>query len=208
MKKLTSILCLLLLLAVVLSGCGQASSDTQAEELCFPGLNWNMTPDQVRTALKLSDGDYAEASDEYTYAMGVEHYEIFGTDARLVIEFSDFNQDGTHHLKKVTLGFSTDADMEAIEAELTTLYGESRPIYETGSDWYGETLCRDLMTESQVSYLSGITTLDDVPDSPASEILLRTNSTYAYYNGETTNNAVFFASNYSYITLEGGYAAP
>ena len=124
MKKIASILCILLLLSAILFGCGQGGSDPQAEELCFPGLHWNMTPKQAIKALRLSKNDYIDhetkATSEKggTYAFGVEHYDFFGVDARIVAEFKDFNADGTYHLQKVTVGFSPEEDMEAIEAAL------------------------------------------------------------------------------------------
>lgn len=214
MKKTLSLILVIMLLSAFLFGCGQGGSDPQAEELCYPGLHWNMTPKQAIRALKLSKGDYIEQETKATsekggtYAFGVEHYDFFGVDARIVAEFKDFNADGTYHLKEVTVSFSPGEDMEAIEASLTKHYGEPRPYYETGADWNSEALCKDFLTEAQVKYFSGFTTTADMPDTPITQIYLRTDASYVFYGGQKTNNAVFFASDYSFITLEKGYPVP
>ena len=216
MKKATSILCLLLLLSTLLFGCGQEKADPQAQELCFPGLSWNMTPEQAIKALKLSKGDYTESETKADgenygiYAFGVEHYGIFGTDARLVAEFHDYDGNGTYHLTQVTLSFSPEEDMEAVEGELIKIFGEGQPVYQRGRDWKSQTPCKEFLTDAQVEYLSGNIMLDDIPNDPVSQINLHMDSivNYAYYEGERTNNAVYFYSEYSHITLENGYPVP
>ena len=174
-----------------------------------------MTPEQAIKALKLADGDYtehetkADGENYGIYAFGVEHYGIFGTDARLVAEFHDWDGNGTYHLTQVTLSFSPEENMEALEAEMAKIYGESRPVYQEGWDWNSQTLCKEFLTDAQVEYLSGNILSDDIPNDPVTQILLRTNAAYnAFYDGQKTTNAVFFGSEYSHITLENGYAVP
>ena len=91
----------------------------------------------------------------------------------------------------------TNEHMEAIEAALAKQYGEPRPYYQTGADWNSEALCKDFLTEAQVKYFSGFTTTADMPDTPITQINLRTDAYFVLYGGEKTNNAVFFASDYS-----------
>ena len=216
MKKVTSVLCLLLLLSALLFGCGQEKADPQAQELCFPGLSWNMTPNQAIKALKLADGDYTESETKADgenygiYAFGVEHYGIFGTDARLVAEFHDYDGNGTYHLTQVALSFSPQENMEAVEGEMIKIFGEGQPVYQRGRDWKSQTPCKEFLTDAQVEYLSGNIMLDDIPNDPLSQINLHMDSIvhYAYYEGERTNNAVYFYSEYSHITLENGYPVP
>lgn len=215
MKKVTSILCVLLLLSAFLFGCGQSKGDPQAEELCFPGLNWNMTPEQAIKALKLSKGDYTETiiknnGDLDSYTISVEHYEIFGTDAAIGFQFHDYDGNGIYHLQRINMGFSANENMEAVEAEIMKVYGEGQPVYETGRDWESGTPCRQFLTEEQVEYLSCIFRLKNIPDDPVTQIQLRKNAIvdYSYYEGEKTNNCIYFVSEYSHITQEGGYPVP
>lgn len=126
-------LSLVLTLLLVLGGCGgpeEAAGISQDDLLCYPGLQWNMTPEEVLAALGREERDCA-----------VEEYRLPGEDNgnRYIFTLSDltlfgetvdgvfaFLKGGEHSwgLEYVYVLFPDSCDFDAVKASLTGQLGE------------------------------------------------------------------------------------
>lgn len=138
MKKL---LCLMtsatMLLFSACSNSKQGQSLRDGTALKFPGTNWNMNMDDVRTACGFENADDLQvSSDNYAPSFLVSDREVFGETAETLafsfINLKSITQDsskptvsGEEVLSSVMVIYPADADMEKVRQELDSLYGES-----------------------------------------------------------------------------------
>ena len=133
MRKRICILLLCTLSLIYLTACSKYHSDITVLE--FPGIKWNSTPEEVKTALGLTDkqivADEAGIEDEGAYQPEYETWNLFATD----FSFLDYKAVGAHFifirspghefgLMRVQLYLPEDIDMEAVKANISTIYGE------------------------------------------------------------------------------------
>lgn len=133
MRKRISILILCALGLLFLTACGKYNPGISVLE--FPGVKWNSTPEEVKTALGLTDkqivADEAGIEDESAYQPEYETWNLFATD----FSFLDYKAVGAHFifirypghefgLMRVQLYLPEDIDMEAVKANISTIYGE------------------------------------------------------------------------------------
>lgn len=121
--RIAMLLVLLLLCPLGLWGCKRGGAGTPGL-LAYPGTNWNMTVDEVRTAMgipletELSGGKLV-----------LEHVRAFGAEAeKLVFGFSPDGA-GILRLAAVEITYPDDADMAAIRAALGSAYGPEVDTY-------------------------------------------------------------------------------
>lgn len=173
MKKL--LICALAL-ALLLCGCG-GSSDPDLLE--YPGVKWNMTLDEVQSVLGFSDGDIVEeytsepsenSLQEYTeYQYQVSGLTMFEQESRTMILTFHAYPGHEPGLAQIEIFYpdgydgTEAADLAALEAKLTELYGQraTRHVLYNWAYWEGE--MQDLSEdypEDKVVWLSRTTQLD------------------------------------------------
>ena len=99
------------------------------ELLCFPGLSWDMTPEDVIAALNLAEGDYTTDICWLT-VHNAEFFGVPGAEAIFYFELS-FQVPNKQYmgLRYVSLTHPDDADMSVVKAEVEALYGKPSEFY-------------------------------------------------------------------------------
>ncbi len=126
MKKRISgrILCLAVLF--LLCGCARVSDKISGEELVFPGTEWNMTPEEVRAALDVSEEEWSDRSvvldDGYNYELS--GCQLLGHEVGLTFCFREFAESGQIGLSFVVAYFQDGTTADALLAQLTEQLGE------------------------------------------------------------------------------------
>ena len=143
--KRCGILSLMVLLALGAASCGQETA-SRPELLEPPGLHWNASVDETLDALSIDDANII--LDEETAAAGggpsrtiiASGVSFWGEETEVRLLFTQNNPDTNSPpgLGRVSVTFPADADMQAIQAQMTKTYGEgsqSRPDdYHIGID--------------------------------------------------------------------------
>ncbi|MDE7310729.1 MAG: hypothetical protein K2N87_03760 [Eubacterium sp.] len=133
-------LCAVLLLCMVfLCACGKAEKKEQAENLEFPGLSWDMTPEAVLKAFQTAKENavlYDENS--LTTSFGITDLEVFGQKAeRVFFYFIDYaslcqmpgQQAGEQRLCQIRAYYPQDADLTPVKEKLEQAYGATVSEY-------------------------------------------------------------------------------
>lgn len=139
----THLTLLLLIVLLLLPGCavtGPADTVVSKPEdpLCFPGLSWDMTREEVMQALELTADDCEETP---KYLLKVSRFSCFGRDdAELVCYFTGNDMRMEMCLEWVQVVFPEDADMAAVKAEAEKHFGTADAYL--GRNW--------AMTEAEI----------------------------------------------------------
>lgn len=213
MKKLRPVICIVLILSALLSGCGRQTVKADPKTLPFPGTEWGMTPEEVCAALQLPEGSYERHSSERedgspSLFLTDVYLDVFGANARVGFSFSDNNADGRFSLVKIDVVYPQDTDMQAVLSAMKEAYGA--PAVQMGStraDWSSAVLCRDYMTDQDREFLSGQDASgEEAMQAPLTAIQLMTYFPFqASYQGDASTNVVTFRSSYGFYVKEGGY---
>lgn len=128
-KKIFS--CIIYVLAIFICSCGR----NETTSLNFPDLQWGMTPEEAKEALKLQDADIS-VSDESGRgsAFIVNDFELFGVKSKYTsFQFLDFEDQGNYSFCEAIVQYPDDADMDSVYKEMRKRYGEPLPeltVYE------------------------------------------------------------------------------
>lgn len=201
------------LAAAALAGCNQAAPREEQDPrlLNFPGLEWGMTPDEVRAIHPLENEQTQEDSPEFADHIAVYgEMEFFGVEGALVLfHFYDNNYDGKFSLHNVEVRLPASTDMDAVRDAMAEYYGTPAEDYPSRTTWESELLCQDIMSEEDIAYVKTLGEhYQDILTNPVSTIV---RSTYAYRpytfpDGEPSENSVGFSTKYTYYVYEGGLA--
>lgn len=129
----------LLLGMLLLSACSKTEEKEQAENLEFPQLTWDMTPEDVLKVFQTTKED-ALLYDEnnVTTSFGIADLDIFGQKAERVffnfIDFSSFEQmpkqgEGTQLLCRIRAYYPQDTDLQPVKEKMEQVYGAMVPEY-------------------------------------------------------------------------------
>lgn len=129
-RFLTFFLALALLLS--LAGCGTTKAKTVISQdtlLCYPGLRWNMTPEEVLAALGRTESDAVpeerlpEEDNGDRYIFSLTGLELFGQTVNAVFAFLNKNEEQCG-LEYVYVLFPNSADFDAVRDSLTEQLGD------------------------------------------------------------------------------------
>lgn len=119
------------------------------ELVCFPGLSWDMTREDVIAALNLAEGDYTTTGINVLTIPNAAFFGISGAEATFYFEISYQVPNKQYMgLRWAAVTYPEDADMSVVKAELEALYGSPSEFY--GSGWLSE-----ISALSQDSIISG-----------------------------------------------------
>ena len=116
------------------TGDGPAVEDSQAALLEFPGLKWGMTPEEVKTALELTEEQivsqkYSEGDEnESTCRLSVKNTTFLDEEVSLAT-FQFSNNGKGYKLHRIDLYLDEDVDMNEMNNALTEVYGEGTGEY-------------------------------------------------------------------------------
>lgn len=133
MKKLTAFILGLALLVVCLSACEIAPKTEKPDVslLEFPGVEWNMTPEEVKTNLGLSakqilvdaQGQGSEYMD--TWVLTATDIQLFGEEiAQAQFHFVKYTGYDHFGLDSVRVYYPDEVDMAAVREVMIEIYGE------------------------------------------------------------------------------------
>ena len=111
-----------------------AVEDSQAALLEFPGLKWGMTPEEVKTALELTEEQivsqkYSEGDEnESTCRLSVKNTTFLDEEVSLAT-FQFSNNGKGYKLHRIDLYLDEDVDMNEMNNALTEVYGEGTGEY-------------------------------------------------------------------------------
>lgn len=148
---------ILLIAALILSlmGCASTKEAALEETLAFPGIRWDMNPQDVINALNLKEGQYTQQEEPYdaerenstgSCFIGIQGYTVFGAGAEVSLRFTDYGT-GNQVLQTIYVIYPADTDMEKVKAAMTKAYGEP-----TGSE--GEHCVNWCSSETVYDFLS------------------------------------------------------
>ena len=212
-KSIGAIL-LAVLAAAVLAGCNQAAPKEEQDPrlLNFPGLQWGMTPDEVRDALSLEvdqeQEDSLETGDLYAFAGSMEFFGAEG--AYVIFRFWDCNGDGTFSLSDVAAWLPASTDMDALRDAMVEYYGTPAKDYPSQTTWESELLRQDIMSEEDLAYVKTQNDyFQEILTKPVTTIVRSTTAyhPYTFPDGTASENSVGFDGSYAYYTYEGGLAS-
>lgn len=165
----------LLLCMVIFSACAEKKEkDTQqVQNLEFPGLTWDMTPDDVLKKFEMVKEDavlYDE--NDRTTSFGIQDLEVFGLKAERVlfnfIDYSSFENmpaqgEGKRRLCQILVFYPQDADLKPVKENMDKAYGatvsEYYPFYQGLED--DATIRMEPVKESEsLKYWSSSTLVD------------------------------------------------
>ncbi len=139
-------LCIVLLLCMFfLCACGKPKEKDEAADLEFPGVTWDMTPDDVLEAFQTAKEDallYEE--NNATTSFGIADIELFGLKAERVffnfIDFSSFDQmpqqgKGKYQLCRIQAYYPQDADLKPVKEKAEQAYGATVSEYYPFNGW-------------------------------------------------------------------------
>lgn len=216
MRKVIALILAALLAAALLAGCNQAAPQEKEQQdprlLNFPGLEWGMTPDEVRAIHPLENEQKMEESLEIWDHIAVHGgMEFFGVEGAYVIfHFCDSNFDGTFHLRMVDVRLPASTDMDAVRDAMAEYYGTPSEDSTARVTWESEILCQDIMSEEDLAFIK---TQNDyaqtVLTEPVTTIVRSTNAymAYTFPDGVASKNSVGYNSSYAYYAYEGGLAS-
>lgn len=127
-RNITKLPLVLLLITVLLSACGKPAAPAAIEQplLEFPGTAWNMTPEEVSSALSIQDAERignARELGENQIVFGVTGREFLGEEAITMFEF--YAAYGTRQgLRYVYVIYPAATDTAALTQQLTKMLGE------------------------------------------------------------------------------------
>lgn len=213
MRKITALILASLLGAALLAGCNQPAPKEEQDPrlLNFPGLQWGMTPDEVRAVHPLKDEQTQEDSSDFADHIAVYgEMEFFGVEGALVLfHFYDSNNDGRFSLRDVEARLPASTDMDAVRDAMAEYYGTPVEDYPSRTTWESELLCQDIMSEEDIAYVKTQSEyVQEVLTEPVTTIVRSTNAhmPYTFPDGETSKNSVGFNTKYTYYVYEGGIA--
>lgn len=119
------VIVLLLVLFVLLTACGKEANTEKQRLLEFPGLKWGMTPEEVKTALNISEDMITkEMSTDGEFSFTVLGLQYFGNGTdHVVFKFAKAGDDKTGRLYLVKLYYPEETDMAVIRDNLVKIYG-------------------------------------------------------------------------------------
>lgn len=124
---LTLILAVLLLL---LASCGKQEVSIDPALICYPGLEWNMTQEEVMDALGIDEKEILPNGTESTpqqQVFCVENWEFMGQKGTILFEFWNAAED-YFGLRQVVIFYPERIDTDALEREMVEMLGEGRLI--------------------------------------------------------------------------------
>lgn len=208
---------LLLAVLLALSACGTQDppSATEPQEpdtwlMNFPGAQWGMDPEELCTALGISEDDCEGGPSGTQYILHGVRSTLFGVEnAYLGFFFDDQNGDGTFTLYSVQAYLPADTDMEAVKGAMSEAYGAPAQDGQTNATWNSQALCQDIMTQAEADYLNSLN--DMARRTLTTPVTTLTWSTDAYQpftlDGVSTRNLLIFNSSAAFYTHEGGFTA-
>ncbi len=129
MKKFLLCILILVFLLFSITACtpnsAGSSSGSPTELLNYPGLTWDMSPQEVTSALHLREDQIQTRDDEPSFALGyVPEGEIFGLKpANIVFEFLNIDSEQKLYNVTVTYPEGSGEDIETIKTALEEYYG-------------------------------------------------------------------------------------
>ncbi len=197
--KITRIILFVTALLAVLSfgGCQAKETPISGERLAYPGTEWNMSPDEVKAALGLTEdmcvmvSDTAEESEALyqRYAFRTEQ-RVLGEDATVVFVFMDYVAEEYFGLQQVYVYFHAEADhaslLKALEEQLGTPAGDSMHRWNASETITIENTLID--QESSAAYLELYPAAESCPYSTGDSAALAENSAnpLLFFNGTIT----------------------
>lgn len=146
MKRLISIIMVMLTLCL-LAGCG---AEAQPPELItFPGVSWNVTPEEFLETMKMTEDDWtleAEMPDKVVYK--AENIKVFGDKGTVYFDFRCFNTEGYYGFYAAYVIYPESVDLNAVKARMVAEYGPY-----TVHRAAGEALCYWEGTDTMEKYL-------------------------------------------------------
>lgn len=212
--KTAKLILTVLLAALVLPACGgEKTPSTQPPAtaalieqplLQFPGTEWNMTPEEVTSALSIQDAERIENAQplgERHISFGVKGRELLGEEAVIMFEF--YNEYESHYgLRQVCVFYPESTDSNALIQRMTEMLGEG--VAPEGKDnmiWISDAAYSDFLVGGQDSFSSGI---------PAVHITLHRSFSdygpqYLLPSGDFGENGIvlqFYANHFPLLQLE------
>ena len=94
----------------------------------LPGVEWFATPEEVKEALNLTEEQILgeSKSSGFVIQMRVTDLTLYGRDVPYAVFEFWFNNNGNTALKKATVFFSEDTDMNKLKKELMEIYGPGK----------------------------------------------------------------------------------
>lgn len=170
-----------LLLSMLLCACQSVPPETgDAGLITFPGTHWNMTPEELMTALAIPETAVTVYLDEPrtadnqvgTYQIGVDGMELYGYPATVGFTFCAYTDDAPLGLSQVIVVYQDNADTEAIRQALGAELGDPTGSHNTYPYVYWDSAkrLRDYMSEDAVETVRS--NYLDNPNLPNGEELL------------------------------------
>lgn len=178
-----SLWAILLLSMVFLCACTKSEKKAQAENLEFPGLSWDMTPEDVLKTFQTSKEDtelYEE--NDLTTSFGITDIDVFGQQAeRVFFYFIDYASLGKmpqqealkQRLCRIMAYYPQDADLTPVKEKIEQAYGatvsEYYPFSSTMISENNWTMNQEPLKESESLQYWGSGILGDVLSESDSE---------------------------------------
>lgn len=221
MRKLSTFLVLTFVTILLCNGCTAPVELTEPPKavswlLDYPGLSWGMSPDEVRTALEVTDAQ--ETNGDYLVLHDIRRTVFGSEDADIYLYFTDRDNDGICRLFRVMAVLPHDADLDAIARQIEAYYGVAPEYNEKVRldsdnssvnvrcwDWGSEAVMEDVYSKSDIEYIQSLEvfyqrTLTD----PVTRIKLENDGYFDLtLDGISTRNLLTFTSMYTTYQLEG-----
>ena len=138
----------------------------------FPGVEWFVTPDELKEALNITEEQilWESTTSGYVLSMDVTDITLFGRDVSFAEFIFWFGDKGDTELQKARVFFSENTNMNKLKQELIEIYGPGidepyrYDIYHDGTDLELSELEASSRVEEQMNNLEGNPYLDALED--------------------------------------------
>ncbi len=148
------IISVLILCMVFLSGCAGRNlpSLLNGDNICFPGVEWFCSPEELFDALNLTEDDITAEEDANTYRLITKNVKLFGNEEGIVFTFVREGE-GSLVLINIRVLYDESVDMAEIREKVENSLGP--PQEEPGGKMDLQLTTNDELTELERSELSG-----------------------------------------------------
>lgn len=150
MRKMIGLMLSAVMVGLLLASCGKQEVSVDPELICYPGLAWNMTQEEVIKALDIDEKDILPNGTESSpqqQVFCVEDWKYLGQKGTILFEFWNECED-YFGLRRVVVFYPESANADSLTKELTAMLGAGTPVSDGAwLRWDSEKMYSDYMEE-------------------------------------------------------------
>lgn len=138
MKKIAFTMVVICILTLLLTACANTAEPVSKELICYPGLEWNMSREEVMEALDIDPAAATENGkplppDQQVFC--VKDWSYLGRKATILFEFYNHGADrgDWYGLRRVVLFYPASANADALTKKMEEMLGEGEAVHD--GDW-------------------------------------------------------------------------